>query len=62
MKEPAIIDTLAAAHAQLAEFAEAVRRQKEALDFPEFDKTQGPPARDRLALYESGRPYRELPK
>jgi predicted Zn-dependent protease len=61
-KDAAIIDTLAAAHAERAEFDEAVRRQKEALGFAEFDQRQGGPARERLALYEAGKPYREVPR
>jgi tetratricopeptide (TPR) repeat protein len=51
------LDTLAAAHAAVGNFAEAVRRQEEALAFPEFDKTQGKAARRRLELYRQGKPY-----
>ncbi len=53
----ASIDTLAAAHAEAGNFDEAVRRQKKALEL-------APPAAkkkmvERLALYESHKPYRE---
>ena len=61
-QEPNFVDTLAAAHAEAGEFAEAIRLQQKALDSPEFDKRFGKEARDRLALYAAGRPYREGPR
>jgi predicted Zn-dependent protease len=61
-QEPNFVDTLAAAHAEAGEFAEAIRLQQKALDSPEFDKRYGKEARDRLALYAAGRPYREGPR
>jgi hypothetical protein len=51
------LDTLAAALAAVGDFAEAVRRQEEALAFPEFDKTHGKGARRRLELYRQGKPF-----
>jgi predicted Zn-dependent protease len=61
-QDPNIVDTLAAAHAEAGEFADAVRLQKQALESPLFDKRFGKEGRERLALYEAGRPYREQPR
>jgi hypothetical protein len=53
------LDTLAAGHAEMSDFAEAVRIQKMALD----DNKLTPQARTeyqaRLKLYEQNKPYRE---
>jgi Zn-dependent protease with chaperone function len=61
-QNPNIVDTLAAAHAEAGEFADAVRLQKQALESPDFDKRYVKEGRERLALYEAGRPYREAPR
>jgi TPR repeat protein len=60
---PAYIDTLAAAYAEAGRFEDAVRAQQRAID-----ALQGPvPAetrdafRERMELYRSGQPYREMP-
>ena len=57
-KNATYIDTLAAAHAEDGDFAQAVRRQEEALAYPEFDKTDGKNARSRLKLYKSKKAVR----
>jgi len=51
------MDTLAAAHAEAGDFAEAVRWQKLALADPQFKNDEG--ARQRLELYKKKQPYRE---
>jgi len=60
-RNPNIVDTLAAAHAEAGEFEDAVRLQKQAIESADFDQRFLKEGRDRLALYEAGRPYRESP-
>jgi len=61
-KNPYCLGTLAAACAEAGDFKRAVEWQKKAL---EFGSAYGPEesvrGRERLRLYESGRPYREAP-
>lgn len=57
-KNGSYVDTLAAAYAEAGDFAEAVRRQQQALANPEFDQSEGKNARNRLALYKAGKPNR----
>ena len=47
------------AHAEVGQFAEAVRWQQMALEDAAFAKTHGQRARERLELYKMNKPYRE---
>jgi Flp pilus assembly protein TadD len=58
-KEAGAIDTLAAAHAEAGDFAKAVERQKQALDFPAFVAADGEGGRQRLALYAERKAFRD---
>lgn len=58
-KDPAVLDALAAAHAETGDFVRAVEYQKKALADPAFEKEQGAKARARLKLYERKKPWRE---
>jgi tetratricopeptide (TPR) repeat protein len=59
-RNPGYIDTLTAAHAEAAQFAEAVRWQKKALEHPEgFSKEAIEAMQARLKLYEAGKPFHE---
>jgi tetratricopeptide (TPR) repeat protein len=55
----AFLDTLAAAYAEAGRYDDAARREEEALAMPDFANTFGAGAKERLALYRSGKPYRE---
>jgi tetratricopeptide (TPR) repeat protein len=54
---PGYLDTLAAAHAELGNFDEAVRFQEQALQDASFKKDAS--ARERLELYKRNKPYRQ---
>lgn len=57
---PNHLDTLAAAHAECGDFEKARRHQGQALDhLAEADHDRRAAYEDRLALYESDRPFRE---
>ena len=56
-KTPAELETLAAAHAEAGDFAQAARREKEYLDTSGLSESDSARAKDRLALYQSGKPY-----
>ena len=58
-KSPTVLDTLAAAYAELGNFEEAVNSENKALTFSEFVQRSGNEARQRLQLYTEGKPYRE---
>lgn len=56
-KDPATIDTLAAAYAEAGDFVKAVQSQKQYLETPKLSEKQITEARERLALYEAHKPY-----
>ncbi len=59
------IDTLAAAYAEIGDFEQAVKWQQKAVDMLGNSRSglyQPEESRARLALYQSGQPYRETPK
>jgi tetratricopeptide (TPR) repeat protein len=63
-KLPVYVSTLAAAHAEAGRFDEAVKWQRKALETPDAFGADLEPAKARLRLYESGKPYhhsRETP-
>jgi hypothetical protein len=57
-KDPAILDTLAAAYAEAGQFAKAISVQQEAIDLLKYEDLKADYA-FRLKLYESRSPYRE---
>jgi tetratricopeptide (TPR) repeat protein len=53
-------DTLAAAHAEAGNFAEAVRCQERALKDTMFARLHGEGARARLKMYAANKPFRSV--
>jgi tetratricopeptide (TPR) repeat protein len=58
-QNPYAIQTLAIAHAEASDYAEAIRWMEEAFKFPDFARDAGAEARERLALFREGKPYHE---
>ena len=58
-KDAASVDTLAAAHAENGAFEEAIKWQSKCLEMGNLSESNAVKARERLALYQAGKPYRE---
>lgn len=58
-KDATVLDTLAAAFAEVGNFERATELQTKALADKAFEATNGPKARERLKLYEGKKPWRE---
>jgi tetratricopeptide (TPR) repeat protein len=58
-KDTNAVEALAAAHAECGDFKEAVKWQKKALELGHDDKEELAKARQRLKLYEQGKPLRD---
>ncbi len=56
---PHYLDTLAAAYAEAGRFEDAVRTERRAVELGAADATVVAEFRPRLAMYESGKPYRQ---
>jgi tetratricopeptide (TPR) repeat protein len=62
-KRPEVLDTLAAAYAEAGWFPEALATARKALELAldQHDQALADAVRARIALYEAGRPYRQMP-
>lgn len=58
-KNPDYLATLSVAFAESGDFKEAIKWQTKALEAPELEKDKGEEYRQRLKMYENGKPYRE---
>ena len=60
-RSPAALDALAAAYAELGRYREAVAEAEERLNLAEKQGSLelAPDIRERMALYRSGKPYRD---
>jgi tetratricopeptide (TPR) repeat protein len=59
-KNPFHLSALAAAYAEVGDFSRAIEWHKKAVASPDFPPAKLDRARERLKLYEQGKPYREV--
>jgi tetratricopeptide (TPR) repeat protein len=55
---PNCMETLAAAYAEIGDFAKAIQWQQKALESPDYRKDHGDKGQDLIRLFEAGKPYR----
>ena len=53
------LGTLAAAYAEVGDFAAALTWQQKAFTDPTYEQQYGEKVRERIFLYEAGKPYRQ---
>jgi Zn-dependent protease len=58
-KKGCYLGTLAAAYAEMGDFAAAINWQRKAFTDPTYEQPYGEKARERILLYEAGKPYRQ---
>jgi tetratricopeptide (TPR) repeat protein len=58
-KNPDYLDTIGVAYAEIGDFDQAIKFEKQALQFPQWAEKQGDGAQKRLDLYKERKPYRE---
>jgi tetratricopeptide (TPR) repeat protein len=58
-KKPDYLAALSAAFAESGDFQEAIKWQMKALEAPELEQDKDPEYRQRLKMFEEGKPYRQ---
>ena len=58
-KKPDYLATLSAAFAESGDFQEAIKWQMKALEAPELEQDKDPEYRQRLKMFQEGKPYRQ---